>query len=312
MSTCLQILIPTFNRADFLRKNLAQLSGEILNYGLCKRVAVLVQDNCSTDLTSFVLNEFGKECKISFKYSVNEENVGLERNAVTLLGTASADYVMYLGDDDYLSPGYVKYCIDMIESDRALGAIVPSNIEVWDDGRKRVSRSQANQVYESGFSSVLKASHLGHQLSGLVLKREGLYEEYIKSKENRNIYPFIFWLGRCLLGARCYYVGTHPVEIWQSNKKDWAYDASGLLNEIFKNYRLLFQSDSFRQSTAELAFVSHQRWRLRPTNPWYCLMACLSIACGSVATKRTRLFIIPYGMLSCLKVVFNKYKESLK
>ena len=95
----LSILVPTFNRAEIFRQTLKHLLSEIQKLeGL---VEVVIGDNASTDGTSTVLEELTSEYSRSIR---RELNIGAWRNIVELATVARGDWVLILGDDDFLVP----------------------------------------------------------------------------------------------------------------------------------------------------------------------------------------------------------------
>lgn len=261
----LDILLPTYNRVEDLIKNIKILDEQI-NRLDTKKVRVLVSNNASKDNTFNALEKL-KENTLSFELEIyhQDENIGLEPNAIFLLEKSTADFVMYLGDDDFLPNGYLDFVFEKFDEDDSIGCIIPGFSALYKSGVVKVSRSADFDVkrYEQGFWSLLKISHYGHQLSGLVTRREGLLEDYFSFENCRNIYPFIFFTSRSVKNYSSYYAPKFQVLVSQDNGKDWKYDDSGLLIEVFKNYKLLYPNETFKRLCLELMFSFRQSWRLR-------------------------------------------------
>lgn len=237
-SIFLEILIPTFNRATDLKKNISLLSKQILSDGLIKNISISISDNCSEDDSQQIIQDFQKQHpEISLNYNRNSSNIGLEPNVLQLLKNARAPYLLWLGDDDYLAEGYLKFVIEKTK-DEKLGIILTGLASLMADGTKELRRDQSTPIFEfdSGFDSMLKYSHLAHQMSGLVVKREALYERYLKNEKWRNPYLFIFMAADCLNRYNGIYAPKFATEISDFNPKDWGYNQVGLLDEVFKSY----------------------------------------------------------------------------
>lgn len=260
----IDILIPTYNRADFLLKNLLLLNEQIVENRLLDYFRLIISDNCSADNTLEILGELSKSLPAELAYYTQENNIGLEKNAIFLLSKSSAEYVMYLGDDDYLPDGYLQFLVDSIGAGR-ISCIIPGFSILYKDGLVTPSRNANFDIkqFEPGFETVCEISHFGHQLSGLVTKRAGLYQAYTKASEYRNIYPFIFFVTFCMMRGATLYAPKFQVLVSQGNSKDWQYDASGLLIDIFKNYKIAFGEDESKAAQACLSFARKQYWRLR-------------------------------------------------
>lgn len=290
----IDILIPTYNRADFLRKNLLLLNEKIVENRLLNQFRLIVSDNCSPDNTLDVLGEISKSVPIELVHHTQKKNIGLEKNAIFLLNKSSADYVMYLGDDDYLPDGYLQFVVDSI-GDGRISCIIPGYSSLHKDGIVKPSRNANFDIkqFEPGFETVCEISHFGHQLSGLVTRRAGLYQAYTKSNEYRNIYPFIFFVTFCMMRGATLYAPKFQVLVSQDNSKDWQYDASGLLIEIFKNYKIAFSEDEKRAAQACLSFARKQSWRLRVgRNPLIAVKALTHLLVSSEVDPRVKVSLM--------------------
>ena len=104
----LTIAIPTWNRAPYLRVNLAQLAQQLLD--VSRSVEILVSDNCSTDESSDVVAEFIKN-GMSIHYIKNSENIGSDCNIAQCFNEAAGQYVLILGDDDLLVDGLLAWLV---------------------------------------------------------------------------------------------------------------------------------------------------------------------------------------------------------
>lgn len=111
----LTICIPTYNRAVFLRDalesvqdNIEQLSDKV---GL---VDVVVSDNCSSDSTARVVNEF--RATIPITYKVNEENVGADENIRRCASLARGEYIWLLSDDDAMTDYAISHLFALLSA----------------------------------------------------------------------------------------------------------------------------------------------------------------------------------------------------
>jgi len=85
----LSICIPTFNRAEYLRKTLNSLIQQEM-FG--ERCEIVISDNCSTDETPYVIEEFRNKYK-NIRYYRNESNVGVDRNILCSLNLGQGKYL---------------------------------------------------------------------------------------------------------------------------------------------------------------------------------------------------------------------------
>ncbi|PFG51200.1 glycosyl transferase family 2 [Marinobacter sp. LV10R520-4] len=289
--TVIDILIPTYNRSGFLKKNILLLNNQIVQNNLIGRFKILVSDNCSDDDTWIVLNELKNKIDVDIQLYRQEINVGLEPNAIYLLGKSESDYVMYLGDDDYIPDGYLAFVVEVISTENAF-CVIPGFSGLYPDGTIVRSRYAEFEVkkYNPGFETVCELSNFGHQLSGLVLRSESLYKEYLKNEKYRNIYPFIFFVTHCITTGVSFYAPKYQVLVSQGNSKDWNYDASGLLIDIFRNYKIAFPQDRDKKVRASLSFVKIQSWRLRiGKNPFNAFKAFIHLLASKEVDSRVKI-----------------------
>jgi len=116
MSIKLSLIIPTYNRAHYLSQCLhSVLSSSYEN------LEVIVGDNASQDDTQAVVSSFTDE---RLRYYRNDTNMGAELNILKLLGYASGDYVVCLGDDDFLNDGAMSEIIKIIQEYPGVGVIL--------------------------------------------------------------------------------------------------------------------------------------------------------------------------------------------
>lgn len=98
----LTIGIPTFNRFDKLENVLKQISDQLSNFLYIDNLEILISNNASTDNTNIVVENFKNKLNCSFKYYIQDENIGFDRNVDFLFKKSSGDFMWLLSDDDNL------------------------------------------------------------------------------------------------------------------------------------------------------------------------------------------------------------------
>ena len=102
--------IPVFNGEKFIRKAIdSVLSQTFSNYTL------IISDNCSTDNTSLICQEYEKKEK-RIRYIRHGKNSGGTWNFGFLLEQASTKYFVWLGADDYWEPTFLEKNFNILES----------------------------------------------------------------------------------------------------------------------------------------------------------------------------------------------------
>jgi glycosyltransferase involved in cell wall biosynthesis len=259
----LSILIPTYNRRDPLLRNLRLLSEYIIRLNYQELIEIIISDNDSDDDAVQIVKSFINEThKLQLHFYKQEENIGLERNAIFCLSKSRAKYVMYLGDDDYLAEEYLCGVIRLITSQSDIACVVPSTVPIDINGERLEGGGGTNiptRNYPPGFLTARKLMGKGHQLSGVTFLRKGTLNAYKKGNQ-LNLYPFMFFIGfNCLRGTSIH-LTDFPVRVTVGAKKDWDYGEDGLLLDIFRNTSMLFKNP-IKQGIVELTILRRQAWR---------------------------------------------------
>lgn len=262
----LDILIPTYNRRDIVGVNIRWLMTAIRAERLTSHIRIVVSDNCSPDSSYEALLPLMVDNQdVGMVLFRQPQNIGLEPNVIFLLEQAHAPYVMYVGDDDFVPERYLTKVVEILLKDSCVGCICPGFSELHTNGEVLPARVAAfdERVFPPGAMSVLKMSQYGHQLSGVVVKTEGVCAAYLSKTSHRNLYPWIYFVSYWLLrGHRGYYLPAYQVLVSQGNPKEWRYDDSGLLGHVFRNYNALFDQAFILKSLCQTSFMFQQPWRV--------------------------------------------------
>lgn len=111
----LSFCIPTYNRCDYLKKNISIIIAQIRENKLENDVEIFVSDNDSPDNTQKVCEEIiVKNPDIHIGYKRNETNIGPDRNYIQVMKMATGMYSILYGDDDFLEPGALARVVEII------------------------------------------------------------------------------------------------------------------------------------------------------------------------------------------------------
>lgn len=271
----IDILIPTYQRADSLLQNLEHILTRLRAEGVEEDYRIIVSDNASTDGTERAvraLMERVNRQRDLISYHRNPENVGLEANAVKAASLATGEFVLWCGDDDFFAHGYLRFLAESVATRPRLGCVIPGLASLHKDGSIEAGRDDGMGVQEfpAGYGSTYTLSHLAHQMSGLLFRRDGLLDAYLADPRYRNPYLFIYFAANRLLQFDAVYAPRYKTLVTVFNAKAWDYNGIGLLDEVFKNYLALRPSCTQRQvDELMLRFVLMHSYRLsfRPLRP---------------------------------------------
>ncbi len=260
-SVRLEILIPTYQRAEVLLQNLEALVGLIRSEGNGE-VGIRVRDNASSDGTADLVREFAaKNSDVPWVVEANQENIGGEPNCIALLEASESDYVMYLGDDDFLPKGYLAFVLNEINTNPNTSVILTGFSELLPDGSLLPARFEKFDMLriKASDQAMERLMPLGHQLSGLMLKRDGVVESYLSHSDSRNMYPFMYFVGYCGRRGDCVYAPKFQVHVSQGATRHWSYDKSALMRDMLVNYELIFSGKPIQRWRAQW-FLLKRNW----------------------------------------------------
>lgn len=259
----LTIAIPTYNRVRDLLYNLSLLENIIIENKLETKVCLLVSNNCSTDSTYDELESLKLKIKVRLTVYHQDKNIGLERNFIFIAECSNSDYVMLLGDDDYISSGYLMSCVDVLEGDKSIHCIFGC-YKTIDANRKELGGGRdldlPTKKWAAGLKSAIENTAKFHQMSGIVFKKVDVLKVYKQNKLN-NLYPQIFIGTYLCLHENVMQITDYPVLVTQTMNKAWTYGDDGLFQDVFQNYAVLGLS-TINRYKLENSFFSQQIWRL--------------------------------------------------
>jgi len=116
----LSIVIPTYNRKDFVVKNLLALESQIERYS--SDLEVFITDNASTDGTEEALKPIVDKYP-NVSYHKHEKNLGAHANFYYGIKNASKEYVLLLGDDDVVFPYFCDVIFQVIKQHKDVSLI---------------------------------------------------------------------------------------------------------------------------------------------------------------------------------------------
>ena len=103
--------LPTYNRPLGLRVCLDSILKQTYS-----NLEIIISDNCSPgEAVEQVIKEYVlKDTRI--KHFRQNENLGLEENFNFVYARASADYFIWMSDDDYFEFNYIAECVHFLQS----------------------------------------------------------------------------------------------------------------------------------------------------------------------------------------------------
>jgi acetyltransferase-like isoleucine patch superfamily enzyme len=111
----LSICIPTYNRADFLKKTLETITQQSIFVDTTE-VEIVISDNCSSDNTEVVGRLFSSEYPGKIRYFRNESNVGPDVNFEIALSKGNGSYLKLHNDNLLVRNGSLAEILKVIKA----------------------------------------------------------------------------------------------------------------------------------------------------------------------------------------------------
>tara|TARA_R100000005_G_scaffold93309_1_gene68505 strand:- start:1222 stop:2166 length:945 start_codon:yes stop_codon:yes gene_type:complete len=131
----LTIGIPVYNEEKFILQTLES----------CVHQAgtILISDNCSTDRTSDICEEFANRHSNVF-YIRNDSNIGMLQNFKRPLSQCETEYFQWLGAHDILGKDYTRPLLEAAEKDTSISLVYGKTIAINENNQilKKKSRTR--------------------------------------------------------------------------------------------------------------------------------------------------------------------------
>lgn len=219
------IIIPTYNRCELLKSSLEHLMPIVAKYG--DKVRVYVSDNASPDATEHVVRDIMSKYPSILRYFRQERNIEGIPNFIHAVKNVNADYIALVGDDDFLSEGYIQTTLELLKQHPDLGLI---NFNVigcrnsMNEGwlRDKLLKSAGPFIYEKGGDFLKEHLSVPSLMSSNVVRREYMLEGLrdISLEE----YPGYGWFAAMCFGCvehKIAYVGFPMVMARVDSNESW-------------------------------------------------------------------------------------------
>jgi glycosyltransferase involved in cell wall biosynthesis len=131
ISQMVSVGIPTYNRADLLRRAL-----EIITTQTYTHLEIIVSDNASSDeRVKNIVDEFrSKDARII--YFKQDKNLGVLANAEFVLRKSQGEYFTWFSDDDWRSPEFIELLVEELKEHPEVNFAFCDYREVYSDGSR--------------------------------------------------------------------------------------------------------------------------------------------------------------------------------
>lgn len=257
----LTIAIPTYNRAGYLRKNIAQLHSELrdLPDGL---VELIVSDNCSPDETPRVVED-AIAGGLNIRYVRNEKNLGWGPNFAQSYEMASGKFVLLFSDDDLLLDGSVKELICRL-SQADYGVVVLGAYGYDDDFRAEYPGNHGREFEFTESNAFFKK--VGPRItltSACVINKSVIPGKSLTAYANGDLASLPLVLSAAIAAQRNLLITRYMIAVKRLNSSNYDY-AKAFVQELWSTYE-----DHAGPGLTSGTIRSIQRSMLRSFYPFY-------------------------------------------
>ncbi len=164
MNNEISIIIPTFNRANFLKICIDSCLDQT------QQCEIIVCDHGSTDDTPEVAKSYGDK----IKYVRRELDSGVHFCWLDGILHAKNDFIHINYDDDWIAPTFIEECANLI-NDKV--ACVFTEVQLFDESKNEFGRKIFQLEKESGIFSIRKLKHFN--LKHLTSPGAGVFRKQI-------------------------------------------------------------------------------------------------------------------------------------
>ena len=107
------VCVVTYNQEKYIRQCLQSIVDQETDFDF----EVIVSDDCSTDGTRAIVQEFVERYPGAINPIFNEKNIGAYKNFVFVHQQATGEYIAHVDGDDYCLPGKLQAQADLLDSD---------------------------------------------------------------------------------------------------------------------------------------------------------------------------------------------------
>jgi glycosyltransferase involved in cell wall biosynthesis len=191
MTPTVSVVIPTFNRANFLERAVRSVLSQMY-----RDFEIIIVDDASTDNIQEMLNEkFKQEIDAGvLRHVKNEKNIERSRSRNKGMDLARGEYIALLDDDDVWLPYHLEQTVNFLENNNNVGCVFSNFIMIPEFDLKNI-RVRFNDIVSDRYTDLCIVGELGATPTAVfrrnIYKRLGGFNEFIHYLEDREFFSRI-------------------------------------------------------------------------------------------------------------------------
>lgn len=261
----LTIIVPTYNRAEFLGRLLLTLGEELLGHE--NLVDLIIGDNASTDHTPLVINTFLNTYSET-KIIRHLENLGPDENFCKCIDVVNTPFFWIIGDDDMPKKNVISKVLKFLSVEKPDLLYLNSEwmpiISNQNDGGK-VHSLKIRKVSRDEFASQVNVWITF--ISGMIVNLEKLQQlkphSDIRKYKNTNLGQ-LGWVLPLLMKRSNFYITSEQCVLATSGNTG----GYKLLTVFGINFPMILDQECGRASSVRNSIISALVWRFLPGLIW--------------------------------------------
>jgi glycosyltransferase involved in cell wall biosynthesis len=169
-STLFSVAVLTYNQEKYISQTLDSILGQNHNY----LYEIVIGEDCSTDNTRTIIEQYAKKYPNIVKPIYNNPNLGLLRNYYNVISHCSGKYIMECAGDDYWLPGKVEAQIEFMEKNLDV-CMCYGNVKCFKESKNTFLEKTCGGIKET-FEDLLKGNSVP---TPTVCFKKEMLDEYI-------------------------------------------------------------------------------------------------------------------------------------
>lgn len=138
------VAVITYNQEKYISQTLDSILNQEHDY----KYEIVVGEDCSTDNTKKIIEEYVEKYPDIIKPLYNNPNKGLINNYFNVIAHCKGKYIMQCAGDDYWLPGKVTRQIEFMESNLDVGMCY-SKARVWNENKQKFEKNISGSAIKS-------------------------------------------------------------------------------------------------------------------------------------------------------------------
>ena len=182
-SIIVSIFVLTYNQEKFI----SQTINSLLNQKTDFPFNIVVGDDCSSDKTLQILEDFKSNYPTSIKLIKSKKNSGLIKNYIKTIEQCDGKYIAICDGDDYWIDDYkIQKQVNFLESNKDFSIVFTNKINLYNENKLKKDKSYKPEI--SDFNTLIKGNFIA---SVTVLFRNIFFKSKLPNYYLK--YPYADW-----------------------------------------------------------------------------------------------------------------------